>query len=276
MKNQSALSDNLKSMFAAIVIPVSLAAAIIIYMFVFGNPANFQGGDPNNHPLPENYLGIVYKGGPIVPVLLSLLIIVVTFSLERFFTLKKASGSGRTDTFVRKVKSCLSESNAHNAFTACDNQKGSVANVVKSALKKYAEVESDQEMNKEQKILSIQKEVEEATALEIPMLQKNLVILSTVASIATLMGLLGTVLGMVKAFAALATAGAPDAIALANGISEALINTALGVATSAIAIVAYNYFNSKIDMISFKMDEVGFIITQTFASKYPNKLLVNS
>ena len=276
MKNQSALSDQLKSMFTAIVIPVSIVVSILIYMFILGNPVNFQGGDPNNHPLPDNYLGIVYKGGAIVPILMSLLIIVIVFSIERFMTLRKATGSGRTDVFVKKVKSHLTEGSAHKAFTECDAQKGSVANVVKSALKKYVEIENDQEMNKEQKVLSIQKEVEEATALEVPMLQKNLVILSTIASIATLMGLLGTVMGMIKAFAALATAGAPDAIALANGISEALINTALGIGTSAIAIIVYNYFNSKIDMLTYNMDEVGFIITQTFAAKYPNKLLVNN
>ena len=97
-------------------------------------------------------------------------------------------------------------------------------------------------MTKDQKVIAIQKEVEEATSLELPMLEKNLVFLATIASVATLVGLLGTVIGMIKAFAALAIAGNPDATALATGISEALINTATGISTSALAIIAYNFF----------------------------------
>jgi biopolymer transport protein ExbB len=100
------------------------------------------------------------------------------------------------------------------------------------------------------------------------MLEKNLTIIATLASIATLTGLLGTVIGMIKAFAALAQAGSPDATALSNGISEALINTALGIGTSALAIIAYNYFTSKIDELTYSIDEVGFSIMQNFAAKH--------
>jgi biopolymer transport protein ExbB len=101
------------------------------------------------------------------------------------------------------------------------------------------------------------------------MLEKNLVIISTIASISTLVGLIGTVLGMIKAFAALATAsGAPDATQLANGISEALINTALGITGSAIAIVAYNYFTSRIDELTYSIDEASYSIIQTYAAQH--------
>ena len=99
-------------------------------------------------------------------------------------------------------------------------------------------------------------------------LEKNLVIISTIASIATLMGLLGTVIGMIRAFKALAAAGAPDAIALSTGISEALINTAFGIGTSALAIILYNYFSTRIDGLTYGIDEAGFSIVNTFASKY--------
>ena len=116
----------------------------------------------------------------------------------------------------------------------------------------------------------IQKEIEETTALELPMLEKNLVIISTIASIATLVGLIGTVLGMIKAFSALSAGGAPDAVGLANGISEALINTALGISGSAIAIIMYNFFTSKIDELTYSIDEAGFSIIQTFASQEGN------
>ncbi|UYZ58723.1 MotA/TolQ/ExbB proton channel family protein [Hymenobacter latericus] len=256
------------SVFAAIVIPLALAVAIAIYKFVLGNPANFQGGNPANHPLPGNYLGIVYKGGFIVPVLMSMLIIVVTFSIERFLTISKAKGTKGVEGFVRSIRQKLNVNDITGAIAVCDQQKGSVANVVKAGLLKYQEMSRERGMDKDQKILAIQKEIEETTALELPMLEKNLVIISTLASVATLVGLLGTVFGMINAFAALANAGAPDAVGLANGISEALINTALGILTSAIAIVMYNFFTSKIDELTYSIDEAGFSIIQTFASQH--------
>ena len=107
---------------------------------------------------------------------------------------------------------------------------------------RYRDLQKDKELEKDQKILSIQKSFEEATALELPMLSKNMVIFSTLASISVLIGLIGTVLGMIRAFAALAQAGAPDALALATGISEALINTAFGITGSTLAIIAFQLF----------------------------------
>lgn len=237
-------------------------------MFILGNPANFEGGNPENHPLPGNYLGVVYKGGIIVPMLISLNLMILVFAIERFLTISKARGSKSIESFVRTIRQKLNVNDINGALAACDAQKGSVANVVKSGLHKYKEMEQDNTLAKDQKILAIQKEIEESTALELPMLEKNLVIISTIASISTLVGLIGTVLGMIKAFSALATAGSPDAVALANGISEALINTALGIIGSTIAIVAYNYFTSKIDALTHSIDEAGFSIIQTYAAQH--------
>jgi biopolymer transport protein ExbB len=233
-----------------------------------GDPVNFQGNDPNNSPVPGNYLGIIYKGGYIVPILMALLLTVLTFALERYFTIRKASGRGTGVKFVRKIKNLLASGDFDKAYEACDKQGGSIANVVKSALVKYTQIENEQGMTKEQKLLAIQKEVEEATSLELPGLEQNLVILATISSIATLMGLLGTVLGMIRAFAALANAGAPDSVALATGISEALINTAFGIATAALAIIFYNFYTTKIDKITYSIDEAGFTIVQSYAASH--------
>jgi biopolymer transport protein ExbB len=82
------------------------------------------------------------------------------------------------------------------------------------------------------------------------------------------MGLLGTVLGMIRSFAAMANAGAPDSVALATGISEALVNTAFGIAAAALAIVSYSYFTTKIDKLTYAIDEAGYSIAQTFAAKH--------
>lgn len=256
------------SAFAAIVIPLAFVVSIIIYMFVLGNPGNFVGNDNANAALPGNYLGTVYKGGVIVPVLMTLFLLVLTFSIERFLTISKAKGTKSIEGFVRTVRQKLNVNDITGAIAACDQQRGSVAAVVKSGLLKYQEMARERGMDKDQKILAIQKEIEESTTLELPMLEKNLVILSTIASVSTLVGLLGTVFGMIKAFSALAQAGNPDAVALAEGISEALINTAIGIAGSAIAIIAYNYFTSKIDELTYSIDEAGFSIIQTFAAQH--------
>ncbi|MBK8443339.1 MAG: MotA/TolQ/ExbB proton channel family protein [Sphingobacteriales bacterium] len=254
----------LENTFALLVIPVIIIVCILLYKFVMGSPSNFEGGDPNNHPLPGNYLGIVYKGGVIVPILMSFFLMVIVFSIERFITINRAYGSGSLDNFVRKVKSLVDGGRIDDAIAESNRQKGSVGNVVRSTLEKYKEVQNWSGHDKEQKIAAIQKQLEESTSLELPMLEKNLTIIATLASIATLTGLLGTVIGMIKAFAALAVAGNPDAVALANGISEALVNTALGIGTSTLAIIAYNYFTSRIDTLTYNLDEIGVSLTQSY------------
>jgi len=258
------------SISSGIIILALIAVAILLYTLVLGNPSNFEGGNIENHPVSEGvekWLGTIHKGGIIVPVLMSFFLMVLAFSFERLFTITRASGSGNLDSFVRDVKSKLAAGNINGAKEAADKQKGSVGNVIKSVLNKYDAVSHDSSMVKEQKVASLQKELEEATALELPMLEKNLTIIATLVSVSTLVGLLGTVLGMIKAFSALANAGAPDSAALSTGISEALINTALGIGTSAIATITYNYFTSKIDGLTYNIDEIGFSIMQNFASK---------
>ena len=253
---------------SGLVILACLAIAILIYKFILGDPANFVNNDPNNHPLQGNFFGLIYKGGIIVPIIQTLLLTVMALSIERFFAIKSAEGKGKTSKFVKDIKVALSKGDMKGATAICDAQQGSVGNVVTSALVKYEEVEKDDTLSKEQKILSIQKEVEEATALELPMLSQNLPIIATIVTLGTLMGLLGTVIGMIKSFASLAGAGGTDSVALSAGISEALINTAFGIATGALAVVSYNYFTSKIDNITFCIDEVGFSIVQSFAASH--------
>ena len=257
------------SIFASSSIIICLLIGFLLWKFVMGNAANFEGGDPENgHPLVGNYFGMVYKGGVIVPVLMGMLLMVVVFSLERFFVISKASGKGSIDAFVKRVQGFLSAGHIDSALAECDKQQGSVANVIKAGLEKYKEMQVDTKLNIEQKSLAIQKDIEEATALEMPMLEQNLTVIATLVSIGTLMGLLGTVTGMIKAFAALSSAGSPDQATLANGISEALINTATGISTSALAIIMYNLFTSKIDKLTYSIDEAGFSIVQTFASTH--------
>lgn len=266
-KGGQTLGDALRSAFTLGAMVIALIISILLFKYVMGNPINFEGGNPNGHPLPGNYLGIIYKGGWIVPFLMTVNLILFIFSIERGITLTRARGRGRINVFVKKLQDYLANDKIEEAIEACDKQKGSLANVMKAGLLRYRYLQSDKTLLRDQKILALQKEFEEATALELPMLSRNLVILSTIASISVLIGLMGTVLGMIRAFAALAQAGAPDALALATGISEALINTAFGIAGSLLAIIFYNFFSTQIDSFTFKIDEAGFSLVQSFAAQ---------
>lgn len=257
----------LREFFAAIVIVVCITIGVLIYVFVLGNPNNFEGGDPKNNPLQGNYLGIAYKGGVLVPIAIGLLLITITMSIERAITLARASGKMSMEAFVQQVEYLLEQDRIDEAIALCDKQRGTVGNVVRETLLRLKQVKDDPKLDKDQKVAAIQKALEESLALELPMLEKHMTIIATIVSIATLVGLIGTVLGMIRAFAALATSGAPDAVQLATGISEALVNTALGITTSTIATILYNYFTSRIDDITYRIDEAGYIIVQTFQAK---------
>lgn len=265
-------SSNLISWLAPI---VCVFAGYAIWRFILGNADGFKEPDTSGawfwpgHKKPITALNRVYEGGIIVPFLIGLFLMVIAFSIERYLTIRKALGAGNVSDFVRKVQFHLANKNIDAALSECDKQKGSVGNVMKAGLRKYKEMTAAEGFDTDQKVMAIQKEVEEATALELPMLQQNMVFLSTITSLGTLVALLGTVLGMIRSFAALGEEGAGgDASQLAVGISEALYNTALGIATSSLALVMYNVFTTKIDTITYGIDESSFTLTQSFASLY--------
>ena len=269
-KQGSSFRESLQNIFAVSAILIAFVVSKLLFDNVMGNPVNFEAGNPAGHALEGNYLGIIYKGGFIVPILMTCVLSLIIFVIERLITLSRAKGKGRLNVFVRKLQNLLAEDKIEEALEACDKQKGSLANVMKAGLARYRDLQKDEELEKDQKILSIQKSFEEATALELPMLSKNMVIFSTLASISVLIGLIGTVLGMIRAFAALAQSGAPDALALSQGISEALVNTAFGITGSTLSIIAFNFFSSNIDGYTYKIDEAGFSLTQNFAASLKN------
>ena len=248
---------------AAWVIVICAIVAICLFIFWFGNPMHF-----NEDGHPSNLWGTVYKGGFIVPVLQTLFLTVIVLAVERYIALSAAKGKGSIAKFVAEVKKCLEKNDINGARALCAKQKGSVAAVVDSALVRYAEMDQNTVLTKEQKIATLQKQVEEATALEMPTLQQNLPIIATMTTLGTLVGLLGTVLGLIKSFQALSASGAPDSTELSTGISEALINTAFGIATGAFAVIFYNYYTNKIDNLTYAIDEIGFSIVQTFAATH--------
>lgn len=276
------------------VILVSIVLAECFFFFVLGANGNFDNNGVENHGFvwqdeitytpkdatqevtvefkgaslhPHNTLGTMYRGGFVVPIILSLLLTVIILSVERFFALNKAKGKGNLIKFVAEVKNELKKGNIDAAQKICDKQQGSVAAIVDAGLRKYKEMEG-QNLTKEAKIAQIKEEVEEATALQLPSMQQNLPIIATISTLGTLLGLFGTVLGMIRSFSALAGAGGVDSMALSVGISEALINTANGIATGALAIISYAFFSGKVDNMTYAIEEIGFALTQTYAETH--------
>ena len=247
------------------VIVCCAVVAVNAFIFVFGNDANV---DPNTgHPI--NIMGTIFMGGFIVPILQTLFLTVIVLSVERGIALSSAKGKGSIPKFVQNVKAALAKGDIDGAQALCKKQRGSVANVVANALIKYKEMDQNTILTKEQKLTSLQQAVEEATAMEMPALQQNLPIVATLTALGALVGLLGTVMGMIKSFSALgAGGGSVDSMALSVGISEALINTAFGIATGAFAVISYNYYTNKIDHLTYAIDEIGFSIVQTFSATH--------
>jgi len=276
-KSNATAQPKKSSNLIATIAPIAcIIGGYLIWRVLLGSASNFTTPDPDashwfwpNHKGPKGTFTKMYEGGIIVPILIGCLLTVLTFVIERLLTVSKASGKGNIAEFVRKVQYHLANKDVDKALAECDKQQGSVGNVMKAGLKKYKEMISNTELTTDQKVLNIQKEVEEATALELPMLEKNLVFLSTIASVATLLGLLGTVMGMIRSFSKLGDEGGGEAAReLSQGISEALYNTALGIGTSAVAIIMYNVFTTRIDAVTYGIDESGFTLTQSFAANY--------
>ncbi|MFP4527071.1 MAG: MotA/TolQ/ExbB proton channel family protein [Candidatus Kapaibacterium sp.] len=257
----------MKNLFNVIVIVLSLAVAYTIYFAVLGNPDNFKDPEIKHEPKPGNVLGTIYTGGPLVGLLMALVIISVTFTFERTFSINKAKGKGNPAIFIRKVIDNLQKGDMEAALAECDKQRGSVANVLRAAIERFKEVEDDPEYGAEKKIAETQRAIDEAMNLETPLLEKNLVILSTVASVAVLVGLLGTTIGMIRAFQALAVSGTVSAVQLSIGISEALYNTAGGLIGAIVSILAYNFFTTKVDNFVYMIDEAILNITQIFTAR---------
>jgi biopolymer transport protein ExbB len=253
------------------VIVICFIIAVLFFMFVLGAPSNFKTSPSllsMDKEGPLNLLGTVFKGGVVVPVLITCFLTVIVLCVERWIALAKAKGKGNTTKFVEDVKAALRNHDLAKAEDLCRKQKGTVGAVVYATLQKYKEMEKDTVLSKEQKVASIQATLEEATALEMPALQQNLPILATLTTLGTLIGLFGTVLGMIKSFQALSASGAPDSTELSTGISEALVNTALGIATAALALIGYNFYTNKIDNMTYAIDELGFATVSTFSATH--------
>ncbi|PWB75865.1 flagellar motor protein MotA [candidate division GN15 bacterium] len=212
----------------------------------------------------------MYKGGPLVVILIMVLLMLLTFVVERYISLyKNAKGKSSVQIFFKNLVKMIQAEDFDGALAACDKQRGTTANVLRAGIERYREVKQDKSLNAEKRIQLTQAAIEEANALEGPLLERNLIALSTIASIATMIGLLGTTIGMIRAFAATGNVegGVIDANQLAVGISEALVNTAGGLLSGILGIFFYNFFVNKVDAFNYTTDEATFEVMQIIKAK---------
>jgi biopolymer transport protein ExbB len=215
----------------------------------------------------------VYKGGPLVVLLIMVFLMLIAFVVERFLTLRVAKGKSSVQIFFKNLINHLQSNDFDSALAACDKQRGTTANVLRAGIERYMRVRNESGLDAEKRMAATQAAIEEANALEGPLLERNLIALSTIASIATMVGLLGTTIGMIRAFAATGqqAGGVIDAQSLATGISEALVNTAGGLISGILGIFFYNFFVNKVDAFNYTTDEATYEVVQLLKAKEASK-----
>lgn len=231
-----------------VLIPITLVSIVVSY-FIWQNSPEY-----------------LKQGGPLLVMGLTFLLLTLTFAVERFIVLWRAGGRGSVGGFVKNLKQTVHSGAIEDAIAACKKQGGSLANVIGAGLESYHRQAGRKPPHKEL-MDETRRALQEANALESPNLEENLNALSTIASIATMLGLLGTTIGMIRSFHAMSRAGAPDATQLALGISEALVNTALGLTTAIIATMLYNYFTTKVDNFNTRVEETSYEVLQLLDSE---------
>lgn len=186
-------------------------------------------------------LEIFLKGGPLMYPILLCSIMAMAIFFERLWTFAQA-GRGR-DALVREVEQLVLKSRLDEATVVCQRSNTPLARILLAALRNHGR-------SREQ----IKTVVEETGARESAPLERYLGLLGTMATISPLLGLLGTVLGMIRAFTVLATAGVGTPETLGGGISEALITTAAGLAVAIPTILLHKYLTSRLDHMVLQME----------------------
>lgn len=181
----------------------------------------------------------IEKGGILMYFIAGMSILGTTVIIERFFYFI-LSERNRFDDIRDKFQKYLEENDIKGAIEFLGNSKSGSGRVVKDILAIWTKT-------KTANITTLEEKARESALSEITRLEKNMWVLSMVAHVTPLLGLLGTVTGMIKAFQAVAIHGTGDAAVLAEGISEALFTTAGGLFVAIPAMIIYNYYNKKID-----------------------------
>ncbi len=182
------------------------------------------------------------KGGAFMWPILIVLVIGLAFSIERLWTLTRSTINARR--FTQRIREALGDGGPEKAIEVCARTRGPIANVLHAGL-----------LRVERGMEHVEKAVMTTGTIEMAFLERNLVWLATVVSIAPMLGFLGTVSGMVRAFDSIAQANDISPSLVAGGISEALLTTMFGLVVAIIIQFFHNFFVARIDKIVADMEE---------------------
>ncbi|MGQ9698890.1 MAG: MotA/TolQ/ExbB proton channel family protein [Armatimonadota bacterium] len=186
-------------------------------------------------------LDILYRGGPVMVPLVLCSVVSVAVMLERFVVLRRAGGN--TERLMDEMKERLSEKDFRGAISLCERTGGPIAAVLATGLRHRDLPERE-----------LERRMEETALSEIPELQRRLSWLDTIITVAPLLGLLGTVTGMISAFQVIGRSGASQPTAITGGVAEALIATATGLTIAIVTLVGYNYLGDRVKAITAEME----------------------
>ena len=189
------------------------------------------------------FFKIMTEGGPVMWIILACSVIAVFIFLEKLFYFHRVQINA--GDLVRGLLNVLKKNNIVEAISLCDDTPGPAAHVLRASILAFEEGEDN-----------LKQAIEDAGLAEIPRLEARMKILGTIAYITPLLGLLGTVLGMIDIFRTITTRGAMvNASDLANGIGQALYTTAAGLCVAIPCYIAYNYLVSRIESITLDMEK---------------------
>ena len=181
-------------------------------------------------------------GGPFMWPILALLIFGLAIAFERFYSLMMSSINSKK--FFAEVKDTLDSGGVDNALELCNKTRGPVAEVFHAGLSR-----------KHRGLDEVEKAIQNAGTVEMSFLEKNMIWLNLVVSVAPMLGFTGTVAGMVKAFDSIEAANNISPAVVAGGISQALLTTAFGLIVAIIIQFFQNFFVSRIDRLVLDMEE---------------------
>jgi len=181
-------------------------------------------------------------GGDLMWPLLACAIFGLGVIFWRLVVLTRAGGSSKK--VIKALRQAISEGNIQQAIEVCENSSGPVAVIMLAGLRRVQRGPD-----------SVAKAIENAGTLEMAFLERGLIWLATISTVAPLLGFLGTVIGMVQAFAAIEIAGEVEATLVAGGIKVALITTVAGLVIAIPMNIFYNYFVTRIDALILDMEE---------------------
>ncbi len=185
---------------------------------------------------------LILRGGIVMIPLLLTSIIGLAVVIERAFSLRRRRILD--DRMIRFIENIKQPKDVEGVYNILGNSGGPFLNIIKVGLEKQGSSREE-----------IREAMQDQGRQEARLLERGLVILETVAGIAPLMGLLGTVLGMIKVFQVISEQGLGQTQSLSGGISEALLTTVVGLSIAIPALVAYNYFNHKVDDLVMEIEK---------------------